>query len=98
MAWYDKQTFLRGLLTSKLDVTESGAAPSSGAAVLVAGTVTVNTTAVAAGSRVILTRATPGGTIGDLSAPPASYVVGTSFVINSDNAGDTSTVNWLLVN
>lgn len=78
-------------------VTSTGAAGTTGTATLVAGTVTVSTTAIEAGDKIFLTRNTPGGTVGHLSAPVASITAATSFVINSDNAGDTSTVNWWIV-
>jgi len=77
----------------------TGAAGVTGTATLGAGgTIVVATTAVTANSKIFVTRNTPGGVLGNLSVPVASYVVGTSFVINSDNAGETSTVNWLLIN
>ncbi len=67
-----------------------------GTATLVAGTKTVTTTKVKTGDHIQLTRNTPGGTTGDLSAPAASIVDGTSFVINADVNTDTSTVNWAI--
>lgn len=88
MALTDKQLYLAGI-----------ALPASlaGTATLVAGTATVSSTLVQAGSKVFFSRNTPGGTVGELSAPSASIVPGVSFVINSDNAGDTSTVNWWIL-
>lgn len=68
-----------------------------GTATLVGGTKTVSTTAVGASSKIFLTRNTPGGTAGDLSAPVASITPATSFVINSADGADTSTVNWLII-
>lgn len=76
----------------------TGSNASMGTATLVAGTVTVSTTAVATGSTIFLTCNTPGGTQGFLSAPVASIVNGTSFVINSSAGADTSTVNWWIIN
>lgn len=76
----------------------TGSNASMGTATLVGGTVTVSTTAVATGSTIFLTCNTPGGTQGFLSAPAASIVNATSFVINSSSGTDTSTVNWLIVN
>lgn len=67
-------------------------------AAMTSGTVTVSTTAVTAASKIFLTHNTVGGTIGILSAPTASIVAGTSFVINSSSALDTSTVNYWIVN
>ena len=73
----------------------------AGTATLVAGTVTV-TLPVAIGLSssdvVVVTRNTPGGTVGDLSVPVGSYNTGArTFVINSASGTDTSTVNWYLV-
>jgi hypothetical protein len=71
---------------------------SIGTATLVAGTATVATTAVKTGAKIFLSVNTPGGTQGFLSAPAASITNGTSFVINSSDVADTSTVNWWIIN
>ena len=76
----------------------TGTNASLGTATLVAGTVTVSTTAVTSSSKIFLTCNTPGGVQGILSVPTASIVNGTSFVINSSNVADTSTVNWWIIN
>lgn len=76
----------------------TGSNASIGTSTLVAGTVTVSTTAVATASKIFVSVDTPGGTVGFISAPSASIVNATSFVINSSNAADTSTVNWWIVN
>jgi len=68
----------------------------AGQAVLVAGTVTVNTPLVTANSIILVTRAIAGGTLGDLKI--GTIVAGTSFQIVSANAADTSTINWCIVN
>jgi hypothetical protein len=65
-------------------------------AVLVAGTVTVNTPLVTASSIIMLTRGVGGGTIGDLKI--GTITAGTSFTIVSASGTDTSTVNWCIVN
>lgn len=72
----------------------SGSANIVGTATLVAGTKAVSTTAVKTGDIIKVSCNTPGGTVGFLSAPTGSIVDGTSFVINSSSATDTSTVNW----
>jgi hypothetical protein len=83
---------------NKLSIA-TGANASIGTSVaMTAGSVTISTTAVTASSKIFLTVNTPGGTQGTLSAPTASIVAATSFVINSSNAADTSTVNWLIIN
>lgn len=66
-----------------------------GRSVLVAGTVTVNNTEVVLGDSILLTRVIAGGTLGHLSV--GTIVNNTSFVINSDNAADTSTIFWEIV-
>lgn len=83
----------------------TGSNASIGTSTLVAGTVTVSTTAVATGSHIVVCYDTPGGTLASgLSAPVASIVNGTSFVINSlttagvVNTLDTSSVRWWIVN
>jgi len=70
---------------------------SIGTATLIGGTKTVSTTAVKTGSRIFISRNTPVGTVGHLSAPVASIVDSTSFVINSSSVLDTSTVNWWVI-
>lgn len=67
-----------------------------GTATLVAGTVTVSSSLVTASSKIFLSFNTPGGTQGFLSQ--GTIVAGTSFVINSSSATDTSTVNWFIIN
>lgn len=83
---------------NKLSIATGANASIGTSAAMVAGTITVNTTAVTASSLIFLTVNTPGGTQGVLSAPSASIVAGTSFVINSSNAADTSTVNYWIIN
>lgn len=68
----------------------------AGNAVLVAGTKHVSNTNVAVAAVILLTRKTAGGVIGDLT-----YTIdggGGGFTINSSNAGDTSTVSYLIIN
>ena len=66
--------------------------PASGTATLVAGTATVSTAEIQAGDIVVLSRQTPGGTLGELSV--GTITAGTSFVISSSSATETSTVYW----
>jgi len=63
---------------------------------MTAGSITISTTAVTANSIIFLQHNTPGGTQGILSY--GTIIVGTSFVITSSNAADTSTVNWWILN
>lgn len=67
-----------------------------GRATLVAGTVTVTgqkaVQAVASGQQIFLTAAVTGGTPGNMSV--GTRTAGVGFVINSDNAADTSIVEW----
>lgn len=65
-----------------------------GVATLVAGTVTVNTTAVTASSRVMLTGQNSSGTHGELTV--SARTAGTSFTITSSNGADTRSVGWII--
>jgi hypothetical protein len=67
-----------------------------GTAVLVAGAATVATTAVTATSRIYLTNNAINGTAGFLYV--FARTPGVSFVINSSNVLDTSTIAWMIVN
>jgi len=85
----------------KLNLPATGANAIVGtSAVLVAtgggSVVTVTTTAVTASSKIFLTYAAFGGTTGALRV--STITAGTSFIIISSSATDTSTVNWLIVN
>lgn len=80
---------------NKLNIA-TGSNASIGTSVLVAGTVTVNTTAVTASSKIFLTVGVAGGTQGFLSV--GTVTAGTSFVINSTSATETSQVNWIIIN
>ncbi|MFF3416820.1 hypothetical protein ACFYW9_19285 [Streptomyces sp. NPDC002698] len=66
-----------------------------GLTTLVAGTVTVNTTAVGANSRIMLTIQTASGSVGSVYVN--NRTAGSSFVIKSTNAADTSTVAWVIL-
>ncbi|MFJ3812586.1 hypothetical protein ACIPWE_40285 [Streptomyces sp. NPDC090073] len=76
-------------------LVKEGTNAGMGLATLVAGTVTVNTTAVTANTRVFLTAQSTGGTAGAVRV--SARVAGTSFTITSTSGTDTSTVAWLLV-
>lgn len=74
---------------------KEGTNGTMGSAAMVAGTVTVSTTKVTANSRIFLTIDSPSLNIG--STYVSARTAGTSFVINSTNVLDTSTVSWLIV-
>lgn len=67
---------------------------AAGSAVLIAGTVTVNNVNSLAANEFALTAKVVGGTQGILSV--GTITANTSFVINSSNAADTSTVSWII--
>jgi hypothetical protein len=71
---------------------------TSGYASLTAGTVTISCTTVTASSQIFVSVNTPGGVQGFLSAPSGSITPGTSFVINSSSAADTSSLYWFMLN
>jgi hypothetical protein len=68
----------------------------SNTATLVSGTVTVACPQITATSKITVTIHTPGGTQGFISVP--TRTAGTSFVINSTSATETSTVDWTIIN
>lgn len=74
---------------------KTGTNSKIGTAVLVLGTVTVANTSITANSRIFLTSQVDGGVIGSLRV--SAKTVGTSFVITSSSAVDTSTVAWMIV-
>lgn len=74
---------------------KTGTNSKIGTAVLVAGTVTVANTSVTSNSRIFVTSQVDGGVTGFLRI--TAKTVGTSFVITSSVATDTSTVAWLIV-
>jgi hypothetical protein len=66
-----------------------------GSVALVAGAATVSTVEVQAGDTIVLNVTTVGGTPGWMHV--SAITAGTSFVITSSNALDTSTVQWKIV-
>lgn len=69
---------------------------NKGIATLAAGTVTVTCADVKAGTKIKIGLKTPGGTPGALFI--SAKTAGTSFVITSTNAADTSVITWELDN
>jgi hypothetical protein len=84
-----------GILKSKELFVREGSNAKMGTATLVAGTVTVSTTAVTANSRIFLTAQTSGAAAGALRV--SARTAGTSFTITSTSGTDTSSVAWMLV-
>lgn len=74
---------------------KEGSNAKMGTATLVAGAATVSTTAVTATSRIFVLSQVDGGTPGYLRV--STRTAGTSFVITSGSALDTSTVAWMIV-
>lgn len=91
-----KEMTVGNLLQNGL-VVQTGTNEGMGTATLVAGTVTVANTRITANSRIFLTVQA----LGTVSAPKAIAVTakvnGTSFTITSEDATDTSSVAWLIV-
>ncbi len=84
------------IVSSGLKIS-TGLNATMGFATLAAGTKIVPTSAVTANSRIFLTHETHIGTVGNLSAPAALRIPGTSFTILSSNPLDSSTVVWLII-
>ena len=75
--------------------TQLSAIPAvrAGTATLVGGTVSVSRPDVTGSTVVLVSRLTPGGTLGQLSVPTVSN--GTGFTITSSSGSETSSVAWL---
>jgi hypothetical protein len=84
----DNLTLFQSLLSAIPDI-------SAGTATLVAGTVSVTLPSVSTGDAVLVSRMTPGGTLGHLSVPAVSN--GSGFTITSSSGTETSVVAWLVV-
>jgi hypothetical protein len=74
---------------------KEGTNAKMGTATLVAGTVTVSTTAVTANSRIMLTGQNASGTAGSLGI--SARTSGTSFTILSTSSTDTRLVAWFII-
>lgn len=74
---------------------KDGSNKRMGQATLVAGEAVVSNTSVTADTRIFLSHASSGGTLGHLHISARS--AGVSFTITSSSGTDTSTVNWLLI-
>lgn len=81
-----------GMLSTTGIKIDEGTNKRMGLAVLVAGTVTVSTTAVTANSRIFLTSNVSGGTPGWCRV--SARTAGTSFTILSSSGTDTSSIAW----
>lgn len=77
--------------------TEKQAALTSGIATLSGGTVTVNTSAVTATTRIMLTVQSLGTVLLPRAVGVTARVASTSFTITSEDIMDTSQVAWVLV-
>lgn len=83
-------------LTMKFNIA-TGSNASAGTGTLSGGTVTISTTAVTASSLIFLTDTASSITnVGSLTV--SAKTAGTSFVVTSTLALDTSTFNWLIIN
>jgi len=80
-----------------LYIAEGTGGCSSGIATLVAGTVTVNNTQVAANSRIQLTAQSLGTVTSPSALGVSARTPGTSFTILASQSNDTSTVAWFIV-
>ena len=83
----------------KLFIATGGTHPSAGVAVLVGGTVTVNTNKVTSSSMIMVTVNGVGilANLGNIYEDRATRVNGTSFTIKSSNVLDTSTITWFII-
>ena len=80
---------------SSITVPEGSDAYMGTVAVTGTSAVTVSTTAVTANSRIFVTTQVPSGTVGTTYVAASSAA--TFFTLKSSNAGDASTVAWLII-
>ena len=78
-----------------LKIKEGPTSARMGQATLSAGAVGVSCSSVTSSTRIFLSYATGGGTLGSLYV--SAIIAGSSFGIHSSSATDTNIVNWLLV-
>ena len=79
-------------------IVSTGSTGTVGKIILTAGTATVSTSAVRTTSYIFLTDVDSGASV-NIGTPTVGTITNnTSFVINSTNALDTSTVNWFIIN
>lgn len=81
-----------------VDYTTDAASAISGSVVLSGGTATVTTTAALTGSLIFLTNIKLGTVAVAKALAVTTITSGTSFVITSADATDTSTVAWFIIN
>jgi hypothetical protein len=79
-----------------LKIKQGSNACAGTGATMVAGTVTVSTTAVATGDIILTSRTATGGTIG-FGEPTVTISNGVSFTLTSSNALDASTYSWVII-
>lgn len=77
--------------------TQLSAVPAirAGTASLTAGSVNVSRSDVTGSTVVLVSRLTPGGTLGQLSVPTVSS--GSGFTVTSSSVSETSLIAWLAV-
>ena len=86
------------ILSTSVATTTTAGANSFGSVALVGGTATVATTAVTANSLIFATVQALGTVTAAQAIAITAKTAGTSFVITSAGATDTSTIAWLIVN
>lgn len=87
-----------GTAGNKINVTTGANASAGTTGALTAGAIVVSTTAVTANSLVFFTTNALGTVTVPQSYRVSARTPGTSFTIQSQDATDTSTVNWWLIN
>jgi hypothetical protein len=95
---FDTDLQAKSIYTNEWQQVATTSATKNGVATLASGTVTITTSAVKTGSIIMVVHNTASGTQGILSVPSGFITTGTSFVINSSNNSDNSTVNWWIIN
>lgn len=94
--WFDGTNMLVNLNGTTYQLNQNIKNTAHGTATLTAGSVTVTNSLVTANSIIMCTPITLGTITGPVGLGATTRTAGTSFTIKSENALDTSTVQWIM--
>lgn len=94
--WFDGTHLYINLAGTTYRLDQNIKNTANGKAILVSGSVTVTSSIVTANSIIMCTPLTLGTVTVPVGLGVTTRIAGTSFTINSENALDTSTVQWVM--
>lgn len=94
--WFDGTNMFVNLGGTTYQLNQKVKNTANGTATLAAGSVTVSSALVTATSVIVCTPLTLGTITGPVGLGATTRTPGTSFTIKSENALDTSTVQWIM--